>query len=85
MPNKPVIVLATGVFDIIHPGHLFYLSEARKLGDILHVVIACDQTTKVHGKKPIFSQTDRLKLVSALKLVDQAHLGNPSDHLGIVK
>ena len=39
-----VRVMATGVFDILHLGHLYFLREARKLGDELVVVVATDKT-----------------------------------------
>ena len=47
-------VMCAGTFDIIHPGHLYYLSEAKKYGDNLVVVVARDETSKdFKGKKPI--------------------------------
>ncbi|MDL5503512.1 MAG: adenylyltransferase/cytidyltransferase family protein, partial [Candidatus Methanoperedens sp.] len=47
-----VRVLATGTFDILHPGHLLYLSKARALGDELYVIVARDSMIK-HKPKPI--------------------------------
>lgn len=70
------VVLAFGTFDLIHPGHLFYLNEAKKLGNKLIVVVARDETVeKLKKKKPFFNQESRLKLVSELKPVDKAVLG----------
>jgi len=49
--KKLVKVLAFGTFDILHPGHEFYLKEAKKHGDILDVVVARDSTVeKIKGK-----------------------------------
>lgn len=78
MANERV-VLAFGTFDLIHPGHLFYLNEAKKLGSKLVVVVARDETVeKLKKKKPFFNQESRLKLVSELKPVDKAVLGHHS-------
>lgn len=78
-------VLASGVFDILHPGHIYYLSKAKSLGDHLIVIVACDSTARNNQKHPIFSEDDRLHLVRALKMVDEAHIGRPQNHLSIVK
>ena len=70
-----VRVLATGVFDIIHLGHLHYLEESKKLGDELIVIVATD-TTVLKGKhEPITPEAMRLELVQGLKPVDRAVLG----------
>jgi len=69
-------VLAFGTFDLIHPGHIFYLSEAKKLGNRLVVVVARDKSVeKIKGKKPAIQEKTRLKLVQSLKPVDNAILG----------
>ncbi|MCL5800775.1 MAG: adenylyltransferase/cytidyltransferase family protein [Candidatus Thermoplasmatota archaeon] len=72
-------VMATGVFDIIHPGHLHFLNESKKLGDELVVVVARDSTARRNGKEPVFDEMSRLKIVSALKCVDRAILGHEGD------
>lgn len=71
-------VVATGTFDILHPGHLYYLEESRKLGDELHVIVARDQNVR-HKPIPVIPEDQRLKMVSALKIVDRARLGDPDD------
>jgi FAD synthetase len=71
--------MASGVFDIIHLGHIHYLRESRKLGDYLVVVVARDSTAEKRGKAPIFNEDMRLKLVSELKPVDEAVLGHHGD------
>lgn len=70
-----VRVMATGVFDIIHLGHLHYLEESKKLGDELIVVVATDMTVRKRKHEPITPQTMRCELVSSLKPVDKAVLG----------
>lgn len=84
--KKNKIVLAFGTFDILHPGHLFYLSQSKKQGDILVVVIARDSTVKrLKGRNPIFRETERLEMVAALKMVDRAVLGDPLHHCRIIE
>lgn len=78
-------VMASGVFDIIHSGHLHYLQEARKLGDELVVVVATDATVRRHKHEPIIPEKMRLELVSALKPVDAAVLGNEGDMFAVVE
>ncbi len=73
-----VRVLATGTFDILHPGHLLYLSEAKALGDELHVIVARDSMIK-HKPKPIVPEGQRLAMVQALRMVDKAILGSEHD------
>jgi len=73
-----VRVMATGVFDIIHLGHLHYLEESKKLGDELVVVVATDNTVRRRKHEPITPEKMRLELVSSLKPVDRALLGKES-------
>ncbi len=73
-----VRVLATGTFDILHPGHLLYLEEAKKLGDELWVIVACSSMVN-HKPKPVLPDDQRLKMVAALKVVDHAVIGNNHD------
>ena len=78
-------VMAFGSFSILHPGHLLYLSEAKKLGDKLIVVLATDSNIeKEKGIKPVFNQAERLKLISSLSTVDEAVLGYEDDFFRIV-
>lgn len=74
-----VRVMATGVFDLLHPGHIHYLAEAKKLGDELVVVVARDRTAERFKHRPIASEDQRLEMVRALKPVDRAVLGNEGD------
>jgi FAD synthetase len=74
-----VRVIASGVFDLLHPGHLYYLKEAKKLGDELVVVVATDNTVRKRKHEPITPQEMRLEMVEALKPVDKAVLGHEDD------
>lgn len=74
-----VRVLATGTFEILHPGHVLYLEEAKKLGDELVVLVARDATVKQRKRTPIIPEEQRLRMVSALKVVDRVMLGSERD------
>ena len=74
------IVLAGGVFDIIHPGHIYTLNAAKALGDILVVVVATDNTAvKMKKRKPLHSQEQRQELVNSLSMVDLCLIGQEKD------
>lgn len=78
-------VMCSGTFDIIHLGHLYYLSESKKYGDKLVVVVARDSTSeKIKGRRPKNNEKKRIESVRALKIVDKAVLGNEGDIFEIV-
>ena len=80
------IVLAGGVFDIIHPGHIHTLNAAKALGDVLVVAIATDKTAqKMKKRPPLHSQKLRRELVSCLSMVDSAIIGHEEDIFETVK
>ena len=88
MPRKTV--LATGVFDLLHLGHLRFLEESKKKGgpgSKLVVVIARDKTVfRRKGNGPVVPEDQRRELVAALRVVDRAILGREEiDLLGILK
>ena len=84
-PTKK-IVLAGGVFDIIHPGHIHTLNAAKALGGILVVAIATDKTAKKMKKRPpLHNQELRCELVSCLSMVDKAIVGHEDDIFETVK
>jgi FAD synthetase len=77
--EKRKVVLASGVFDLLHLGHVRFLEEAKKAGGPsakLIVIVARDSTVeKRKGKKPIMPEYQRCALVASLKVVDEAMLG----------
>ena len=80
------IVLAGGVFDIIHPGHIHTLNAAKSLGDVLVVAIATDKTAqKMKKRPPLHNQELRRELVSCLSMVDIAMIGHEEDIFETVK
>ena len=72
-------VLTSGVFDLIHYGHIRLLEEAKKLGgegSRLVVIVARDETIiKLKGKPPVIPEDQRRAVIEALKVVDEALLG----------
>jgi FAD synthetase len=80
-----VRVMATGVFDLLHPGHLYFLEKARELGDELVVVIAKDSTVRRQKHEPITPEEMRRTMVESLKPVDRAVLGTEGDMYAIVE
>ena len=71
--------MATGVFDLLHPGHVYFLTEARQLGDELVVVVARDQTARRLKREPYVPEHVRREMVEGLKPVDRAVLGSTTD------
>ncbi len=82
------VVLASGVFDLLHLGHVRFLEDAKKAGGAnakLVVIVARDSTAeKLKGKKPIMSEEQRTILVESLKVVDEAILGVEGMDIGEV-
>jgi FAD synthetase len=77
--KRRTIVLAAGVFDVLHLGHVKFLEEAKRAGGSnaeLVVIVARDKTVeKRKGEKPVISENQRRALVESLKVVDEAILG----------
>src|ERR1043165_9204045 len=66
------LVFTNGVFDILHVGHVRYLSQARALGDALLVAINSDRTVRElkGADRPVFDQAERAEILAALRCVD---------------
>jgi len=81
---KPRVFVA-GTFDLLHPGHVSLLEHASKLGRV-YVVVARDSTVeKLKGKRPVLSETSRLRVVGSVRYVYDAVLGDPEDMLAPVE
>jgi len=76
--STPTRAVAQGTFDILHPGHVHYLENAATYGDELHVIVARGENV-THKAPPVLSDHQRLEMVDALAVVDNARLGHPED------
>ena len=72
-------VMAVGVFDLLHAGHLHYLEQAKSLGSHLTVVVAHDDTVRIRKHEPVTNHDLRRRMVEGLKPVDDAIVGNSPD------
>jgi FAD synthetase len=70
-------VMAVGVFDLLHAGHLHYLEQAKALGEHLTVVVAHDETVRKRKHEPVTGMDLRRRMVEGLKPVDVAIIGLP--------
>lgn len=69
-----------GTFAVLHPGHLYFFRQAKKYGDKLIIVVARDATVrKIKGFLPKLNEKARREMVGALKMVDEAVLGDKFD------
>jgi D-beta-D-heptose 7-phosphate kinase/D-beta-D-heptose 1-phosphate adenosyltransferase len=68
------VVFTNGVFDLLHPGHIRYLQQARRLGDALIVGVNSDRSVRaIKGpQRPITPEAERAEIVAALECVDAA-------------
>ncbi|NCD00484.1 cytidyltransferase [bacterium] len=77
--NKKVVVAVSGYFNPLHVGHLEMIEGAKKLGNYLVAIINNDDQVKIKGSVPFMSQEDRVKIISALKDVDEVFLSIDKD------
>lgn len=88
--NNRKVVFTNGCFDIIHLGHVRYLEDAKKFGDILIVGLNSDESVKsIKGKsRPLISQDERAEILAALETVDFVAIFNedtPEDLISQLK
>lgn len=68
-------ILIAGTFDLIHPGHIYLINEAAKLGDV-YVIVSTDKNRKFYsGSSPIIPQEQRLEVIRSIKKVKEARIG----------
>ena len=83
------IVTTNGCFHFLHPGHFYFLKEAKKLGDVLIVGINKDDYIRKHKKRePLYNEDERAQMLDDLKSVDYVTVfeeSNPINFLSIVK
>jgi len=85
--RRKKIVFTNGCFDLLHYGHIKYLQDAKKKGDVLVVGINSDSSVKriKEDKRPVVNEKDRLRLVAALESVDYVVLFKEDTPLEIIK
>lgn len=85
------IVFTNGVFDILHPGHIRYLREARALGDVLIIGVNSDRSARAQGKapdRPINPEDERCEVLAALATVDAVVVfdeDTPHEIIGLIQ
>lgn len=79
MENMKKVVITSGYFNPIHIGHINLISEAKKLGDFLVVVVNNDKQVKIKGSVPFMSEEERMAIVKAIKYADEVFLSIDTD------
>lgn len=82
--TKEKTVVAAGTFDILHPGHLHYLSHAKEHGRLV-VIVSSDEWAQRGGKQLVHTQAERAALVRGLRIVDEVVLGGSGSQLTAIK
>ena len=85
--SKKRIVFTNGCFDILHPGHVSYLNEAKSLGDLLVIGLNSDSSVKrIKGEdRPVNSEIDRSFMLKNLKSVDEVFVFNEDTPYDLIK
>ena len=77
--KKKIVVAVSGYFNPLHVGHLEMIEKSKKLGDYLVVIVNNDKQVKLKGSFPFMTQADRIKIVKALRDVDEVFLSIDND------
>jgi cytidyltransferase-related domain len=77
--KKPVVVAVSGYFNPLHVGHLEMIEKSKKLGDKLVVIVNNDAQVKLKGSVPFMTLADRVKIISALRAVDEVFVSIDRD------
>ncbi len=78
-------VLTAGTFEILHPGHIYYLHEAWKLGRVITVVARDSTVRRLKGRDVVIGESQRLEVVKSIVYVHKARLGYEDDMLRVVE
>ena len=81
------IVTTNGVFDILHIGHVRYLEQAKKLGDVLIVFVNSDSSVRMikDPKRPLNKENERAELIAALECVDYVTIFNEDNPMNVLE
>jgi FAD synthetase len=72
-------VLVTGVFDILHPGHIYLINKAAEMGDVIVIVAADVNSVKFKGVCPAIPEEQRLAVMKAVKNVKEVYIGQKNN------
>ena len=79
-------VITFGTFDIVHPGHVYFLQEAKSHGDRLVTIVARDQNVmKFKGKAPLHHENKRMQDIKDLNIADLVELGHETDYFFAIR
>jgi len=73
------IIIVSGYFNPLHKGHIEYFKMAKKLGDLLYVIVNNDNQRKLKGSKEFMNQNERKIIIGELKVVDKVILSIDND------
>lgn len=73
------IIVTSGYFNPLHKGHVKLMEEAKKLGDVLVVIVNNDEQVKVKGSVPFMAEHERLEIIKGLKYPDEVFLSVDKD------
>jgi len=81
------VVFTNGVFDLLHPGHVRYLQDARRLGDALIVGLNSDRSVRANkgSERPITPEAERAEILLALECVDAVAIFDEDTPAGIIR
>jgi len=83
---KMTTIMCFGSFDILHPGHIFFLKQAKRLGGELVVVVARDSTIKeVKDFSPKYNERQRVEHIRDLHIADRVMLGYETDKYEVIE
>ena len=83
---KMITVMCFGTFDVLHPGHIYFLKKAKSLGDRLIVVVAKESTIKeVKGITPKYDEKQRVEHIRDLRIADKVMLGYEADKYEVIE
>ena len=83
--KKKKIALCHGVFDLLHPGHIYHFKQAKERGDILVVSVTSDEYVLKGPGKPFFSEKYRINSLAALEIIDYVVLINEKSAINAIK
>jgi cytidyltransferase-like protein len=73
------IIITSGYFNPLHKGHIELMERAKKLGDVLVVIVNNDEQVKIKGSVPFMTQDERMKIIKGLKFPDDVILSVDKD------